>query len=306
MPFDTVLDIGEASYGGLGWPRLKHWISILKSIVPEEVRKRNRLWRLLCAEAISTGPGESWKALPEDEAMFLCWFMQNSGGLKNPLPEAVKVADGSPQKEYVSAWSESIFGETEYTAQELLQCLRLPAAVEGTTQAEWYQWVLKRPESVEIISDPDTPLLRKCSCNNDQVEERTRFLGHKVYHGSFGSTAAAVMGQSIAKATSRKRLFCTENGRVGLGPQGTRAVDELFLLQGGNTPFVHRPKALCSAEVVEWNGDRDKLVSYGTAESPIRMLEFVGDCYVQGVMDGELLPGSSDGSAGPWSDIAVA
>jgi hypothetical protein len=86
---------------------------------------------------------------------------------------------------------------------------------------------------------------------------------------------------SISIATLSRRLivgnFC------GLGPAGMISGDEVFILTGGKTPFVLRR-----------HDDTD-----GTVPGP--KYEIIGDCYLQGWMDGE-----GEGlSVDQWEDITL-
>lgn len=98
---------------------------------------------------------------------------------------------------------------------------------------------------------------------------------------------------SISIATLSRRLIIGEdflrwspvtgNHFFGLGPAGTVEGDEVFLLTGGKTPFVLRRR-----------DDTDDTI-------PGPRYEIIGDCYLQGLMDGE-----GEGLAlDPWEDITL-
>jgi hypothetical protein len=72
------------------------------------------------------------------------------------------------------------------------------------------------------------------------------------------------IGTSIIRYTTRRRLYVTDTGYIGLCYRSCRKGDEIYLLIGGDTPFVLR--------------------RLGT-----HCFGFKGDSYVHGVMDGELL-----------------
>ncbi|KAK0642159.1 heterokaryon incompatibility protein-domain-containing protein [Cercophora newfieldiana] len=81
----------------------------------------------------------------------------------------------------------------------------------------------------------------------------------------------------VLLGTSRQRLFLTKSGLLGMGPEETRPGDKVYILHGGNVPFVLRPASQ--------QGLPDRYT-------------YVGDAYVDGVMDGEAL---DDGStAAEW------
>ncbi|KAI1387159.1 heterokaryon incompatibility protein-domain-containing protein [Hypoxylon trugodes] len=70
----------------------------------------------------------------------------------------------------------------------------------------------------------------------------------------------------------RRRLFMTGDGKLGWGPNGLLPGDKVFVLPGGKVPFVIR------------GVDCSKPWSTG---------KMIGDCFLQGVMDGEQLEDSS-------------
>jgi hypothetical protein len=77
---------------------------------------------------------------------------------------------------------------------------------------------------------------------------------------------------SIARATSGRRFFITSKGYLGLGPVRTQPGDRVAILLGGSTPFM--------------------LHEHDTPEEALQYLvqwEMLGDCYVHGWMDGELV-----------------
>ena len=65
-----------------------------------------------------------------------------------------------------------------------------------------------------------------------------------------------------------RRLFVTESGHMGLTPGDAREGDIVFILSGGDVPFIMRNKA----------GDPRK----------IGVMQFIGEAYVHGLMRGEL------------------
>ncbi|KAI8942848.1 hypothetical protein NX059_000888 [Plenodomus lindquistii] len=73
---------------------------------------------------------------------------------------------------------------------------------------------------------------------------------------------SASLNDSIKAATNSRRFFDSRAGVWGLGPAGMSTSDVIFLLQGGDTPFILRP-----------NNDLER-----------RCYTVVGDCYVDGLM----------------------
>ncbi|KAH8664888.1 heterokaryon incompatibility protein-domain-containing protein [Ilyonectria robusta] len=68
-----------------------------------------------------------------------------------------------------------------------------------------------------------------------------------------------------------QRFFFTRSGLMGLGRLDTKPGDEVWVFNQGRTPFVLRPRA------------------HRPGDSP--SFDFVGVCYVQGIMQGELVNG---------------
>jgi hypothetical protein len=94
--------------------------------------------------------------------------------------------------------------------------------------------------------------------------------------------------KSIITATLSRRLICG-TGLVGLGPANTERGDEVYLLVGAKTPFVLR-----RTQPGEIHED-GKEVNVGSR------FEIVGDCYVQGWMDGI----AEDSPSSEWVDISL-
>ena len=75
-----------------------------------------------------------------------------------------------------------------------------------------------------------------------------------------------------------RRFFVTAKGSVGIGPPRTKAGDEVWVVRGGKVPHILRP-----AEEIFTLPDL-KLV-----DQPCHT--FVGEAYLDGIMDGEVAPG---------------
>lgn len=72
------------------------------------------------------------------------------------------------------------------------------------------------------------------------------------------------IGMNILSKTTRKRMFKTETGYMGIAHRSVEIGDKVYVLMGGEMPFVLRP----------FGG-----IYFG----------FGGECYVHGIMDGEML-----------------
>lgn len=87
---------------------------------------------------------------------------------------------------------------------------------------------------------------------------------------------------SIIRATSGRRLFITKQGFIGLGPEFTREGDSIAVFLGGSTPFVLRGNHASGIDQQTWL--------------------LMGDCYVHGWMDGEMMKNED---ASTWDDLVL-
>lgn len=86
------------------------------------------------------------------------------------------------------------------------------------------------------------------------------------------------IGMIILGQTTRRRMFFTDTGYLGLTHRSNRVGDKVFVLLGGDMPFVLRPK-----------GDR---------------FLFRGEAYVHGIMDGEALTIAHQSADPSWKPTA--
>ena len=77
-----------------------------------------------------------------------------------------------------------------------------------------------------------------------------------------------------------QRLFITENGAVGLGPSGTEAGDEVWVLSGGRSPFLLGPLHMSD------NASKSEDVAYHYT--------IKGDVFIPGIMNGEAVDSRKD------------
>lgn len=76
--------------------------------------------------------------------------------------------------------------------------------------------------------------------------------------------------------THGRSFLVTRTGYIGLAPLRTRVGDRLAVLQGGDVPFVVRPRRAAAGE------------ERGAAAGTTRC-EFVGEAYVLGIMEGQVV-----------------
>jgi hypothetical protein len=90
----------------------------------------------------------------------------------------------------------------------------------------------------------------------------------------YDTTTVQTVHHIHGAATFGRLLFKSENGQLGICPPNTQVGDEVWVIGGGNVPLILRKN-------VE-RGDRH--------------YKFVGDCYMEGVMDGKVVE-KADSSA---------
>ncbi|KAL5603905.1 hypothetical protein FOVSG1_006655 [Fusarium oxysporum f. sp. vasinfectum] len=83
--------------------------------------------------------------------------------------------------------------------------------------------------------------------------------------------------ESLRSMVLNQAFFITQSGYLGIGPPHTRSGDVVCIFSGGRVPFILR-----STE-----GDL-RITSIGNSWT------FIGDSFVQGIMDGELFPPSQN------------
>ena len=79
---------------------------------------------------------------------------------------------------------------------------------------------------------------------------------------------------TITGARVERNIFTTEEGYLGNGPKGMQAGDEVWILNGGRIPMILRLSKASKA-----------ISELKLEAAPFYTL--VGDCYVDGIMDGE-------------------
>lgn len=82
---------------------------------------------------------------------------------------------------------------------------------------------------------------------------------------------ACEVQNAINHASWNREFFVTKQGYIGIGPAGMQAGDEVYALIGGQVPFVLRPQN---------QNER--------ASEPIEQFELLAECYVHGIMNGEI------------------
>ena len=121
---------------------------------------------------------------------------------------------------------------------------------------------------------PSTPGWRRCKAED---------YGDYITWASVEDVAASEIARDFNRefCPRQVRLFFTTNGFVGIGPAAMEPGDSIYILAGGNVPYVLRPvpDAAC-----------------------FDTFELVGSCYVHGVMDGQAVDGLGEDEA-PLPDL---
>ena len=97
--------------------------------------------------------------------------------------------------------------------------------------------------------------------NTPALRDKFPFCGADDYHGSI--RRAAAFARQADMVCHNRRLFLTASGHLGLGPEALRADDVVCVLGGAVMPYILR-----------------RGVGY---------FRLVGECYVDGIMDGEVV-----------------
>jgi hypothetical protein len=155
--------------------------------------------------------------------------------------------------------AESSF-ETKATAQMTMELVVLLRHCTGHQVAELASIIVE-------LSSPDSPDERSLIAESIQILVGGKD-GNKEDEGEKQMSlyrAGIKYRQRVSQVLGRRRLFRTAKGFLGLGLETVQKGDQVWLLHDADAPFVLRPTAdPCSFEVV-------------------------GDCYIHGFMNGEML-----------------
>ena len=88
----------------------------------------------------------------------------------------------------------------------------------------------------------------------------------------------------LFKIVNIRRVFVTKKGYLGIGPDDVKPGDEIAILYGGKMPFVVRTRE-CN---LEGNG-----IATGITLECYELIDG-GECYVHGIMDGEVVISCTD------------
>ena len=123
----------------------------------------------------------------------------------------------------------------------------------------------------EIYPGVDT--IRRCSSEEIQQYEIILSDWEETNGRNTRPERQKALSESFFEACPGRHLFLTAAGYAGLGPPELQVGDSIYALAGGRKLYVLRPVP-------------------GAIRS--QTFNLVGDCYVQGIMDGEAVEGRED------------
>ncbi|KAH0565027.1 hypothetical protein GP486_001579 [Trichoglossum hirsutum] len=151
------------------------------------------------------------------------------------------------------------------------QWLELAPSVPEPTAESTARKVLARLMRADIINDlqavSQTGIHWRRALDADIPEEQ---VWQQFLDGDKWALGRAYRG-GMEAAINGRAFFVTKSGRMGLCPLGVMAGDQIWVIFGSSVPFVLRPR----------NGSGEQSTHY--------LCGFVGDCYLQGIMDGEAI-----------------
>lgn len=126
-----------------------------------------------------------------------------------------------------------------------------------------------------------------CDKNNQKEQKNTiwtTLCGDLGDWRSFNAQPALppILINSSFQPILRRRFFITHNGIIGLGPPKTEIGDDIYVLLGGQAPFILREAG--TREIHQMPPTKSRVGIVGRNCS-----ELIGDCYAHGFMDGEAM-----------------
>jgi hypothetical protein len=126
-------------------------------------------------------------------------------------------------------------------------------------------------------SDPSmVPILEKLAANGDAAR--------------FRETAIPVC--------ERRRMFLKINGFLYMGPDCVREGDIVYVLSGGDLPYLTRP---VQPKTKAFYDNEGTIQPHNSQQSIAKYYYLVGECYVEGLMRGEVIAALNEakGLVGP-------
>lgn len=131
----------------------------------------------------------------------------------------------------------------------------------------------------DLIFDEKSNLKQRCTSQDYKLYQD--WLDHPGKNDDYEQSLRV----NVSIAFGDRKLFFTSNGLFGAGPLDMQEEDVIYVLAGGNVPYVLRPVL-------------------GNA-TPDQLYELVGDCYVQDVMDGQAVKEVDGFPPVDWHDVYI-
>jgi hypothetical protein len=119
-----------------------------------------------------------------------------------------------------------------------------------------------------------TALLRRAT-ESDFNTLHTELASFESDLGSLEADHVSLLMSLVLYRMRQAKLIITTNGWLGMVPRDTQIGDEIYVLAGGRMPFVLRPS-------------QEKFSPPGSSNSQRSCHTLVGECYIDGSMDGEV------------------
>jgi hypothetical protein len=127
-------------------------------------------------------------------------------------------------------------------------------------------------DSVEVEV---THLLLRRATESDFNTLHTELASFESDLGSLEVDHVSPLMSNVIYRMRQAKLIITTNGWLGMVPRDTQIGDEIYVLAGGRMPFVLRPS-------------QEKFSPSGSSNAQRSCHTLVGECYIDGSMDGEL------------------
>lgn len=127
-----------------------------------------------------------------------------------------------------------------------------------------------------------------CDWYKSTIDIESKLVKHPKIPGS--KTTVLQVGFTMYISTQGRRLFKTEKGYIGLGPEHTQCGDAVFVLEGSAVPLLLR-----------MHQDQSPVMFTNVANQKFKVekpcYELVGSSFILGMMDGEAVPQFDAGGA---------
>jgi len=180
--------------------------------------------------------------------------------------------------ETAAAWEEGSVAQPFIAWEKLADCSSKKVYPSACTKAEAF-WRSMLRDTIRV-HQKDSETIRRANDSDDSTYQcfRKWLIGDEEAKDQnlTASPGFADIRKSFFIATKGQDFFTTRQGFMGLG-ESVQAGDEIWVLFGGQVPFVLRP--------------------YSSDSKHVNCYYMVGDCYVHGIMHGEKVLGIQETEA---------